>query len=112
MSKTEQMIEQTGIPARAGGYTSPPPFPHISYFDRREVSGDDFHNRLCSHEVQLELYNDGEADDPRGSIAKTEKAVEAILDAEGIHYLKKPAAYLKSERTWETIYIFEFLEVM
>lgn len=111
MENLEQWASSTGIPARAGGYTGPPPFPHIALFDRVSVGGDDFHNRIFRHFIKAELYNDDDKDDPRAEVARAEKKVEALFDEQGIHYEKTPATLIKSERMWVTIYEFELLEV-
>lgn len=106
------LIQSFGIPCMAGGYTSVAPYPHIAYFDYTIVSGSDYHNQLKRHTVSAELYNDNNEDKPREIIQKTELQIEAVLDKNGIHYEKTPAAFIQSENLWQTSYTFELLEVI
>lgn len=111
MRDIETWLSSDGIPAKLGGFTAPlKRFPCRVILDRAEYRGDDQTNRLVEHEVTLELYNDWDKDNYRKEIIRSERMTEALLNAAGYEFLKRSSVPLKSERMWETVYEFTFIE--
>lgn len=106
----ESWLSSDGIPAKAGAFIRPPPFPCRVYQDDAEYWGDDFHNRFCRHDITLELYNDADRDRCRDTIQKSEQKTEKLLHGEGIPFSKQSASLLHDQRMWQTIYTFSIVE--
>lgn len=73
------------------------------YMDDVDTDGPDYETRIFTHNIVVELYSP--KPDP-----KTEKAIEAAISAEGIHWRKQARYWLQEEQLYQTIYEFSYIE--
>lgn len=98
----KKWLSSVGIRAEEGRSLKPLPFPYVVFFDDYNVRGADLKNFIREHSVMLELYSENIS-------VETEKKLEALLDTEAFEY-KKNRIWINSERMYETIYEFDYIE--
>lgn len=99
----ETILNAAGLPFRQARYADPPASTYAVYFDEVTADGPDGYNRIFTHDVTVELY------EPRQD-ADAEAAIEAAIDAQGLHWAKQSRYWLKSINRYQVIYEFSYTE--
>lgn len=102
MDIEEYLKKETGLPVAEVVFTSSPKLPYIAFIDQTQGDGDDFHTRLLSHDLAVELY--------AARIDKeNEKKIEAAFEKQEWKVAKK-REWIAEEKMFETIYTTNFTE--
>jgi hypothetical protein len=99
----EKILKDAAVPFRQARYADPPAGTYAVYFDEVTADGPDGHNRIFTHDITVELY------EPRQD-AEAEAAMEAAIDAQGLHWAKQSRYWLKSINRYQVIYEFSYIE--
>lgn len=104
----ETMLKASGIPAKQGRFTNPPPKTYAVYFDDQDTTdGPDplpgVAPMLVNHDCMVELYEP--TPDPAA-----EAAFEAELIKKGISWQKQDRYWLQNVQRYQVIYEFNFNE--
>jgi hypothetical protein len=99
----DTVLTAAGLPFRQARFADPPAATYAVYFDDVTADGPDGYNCIFMHDVTVELY------EPKPDAA-AEAAVEAALDAQGIHWAKQARYWLDSVRRYQVIYEFSYIE--
>lgn len=94
--------KETGISTAEVAFTKPQKLPFIAILDRTDEDGDDYHARIISHDLTVELYT--ERIEP-----ENEKKLEAAFTKQGWK-MSKDRTWIQSEKMFETIYSTNFTE--
>lgn len=95
-------LETTGLKVAKESFYTAPPLPYILFMEYLTVRGADSVNKLAERSVRIELYGD--------TIDKTAEAlVEALLNSKPVKFTKENI-WIASEKMYETIYEFDFIE--
>ena len=97
------ILTAAGLPYRQARYPDPPAATYAVYFDEVTADGPDGINAVYTHDVTVELYE-------LRQDAEAEAAIEAALDAQGIHWAKQARYWLQSAQRYQVIYSFDFTE--
>lgn len=97
-----EILNAAGVPFRRSRFLKPPAGTYAVYMDDVTTDGPDGMNRIFNHDVTVEVY-EPKPDD------KTEAAVEAALDAQGLHYTKQDRYWLQDEQRYQVIYEFSYI---
>lgn len=95
------ILDAAGVPFRRSRFLKPPAGTYAVYMDDVDTDGPDGMNRIFNHDVTVEVY-EAKPDD------KTEAAIEAALDAQGLHYTKQDRYWLQEEQRYQVIYEFSY----
>lgn len=96
------ILDAAGVPFRRSRFLKPPAGTYAVYMDDVTTDGPDGMNRIFNHDVTVEVY-EPKPDD------KTEAAIEAALDAQGLHYTKQDRYWLQDEQRYQVIYEFSYI---
>ena len=96
------ILDAAGVPFRRSRFLSPPAGTYAVYMDDVTTDGPDGINRIFNHDVTVEVY-EPKPDD------KTEAAIEAALDAQGLHYTKQDRYWLQDVQRYQVIYEFSYI---
>jgi len=96
------ILDAAGVPFRRSRFLKPPAGTYAVYMDDVTTDGPDGMNRIFNHDVTVEVY-EAKPDD------KTEAAIEAALDAQGLHYTKQDRYWLQEEQRYQVIYEFSYI---
>lgn len=96
------ILDAARVPFRESRFLKPPAGTYAVYMDDMEADGPDGMNRIFTHNITLELY-EAKPDD------ETEEAIEATLDAQGLHYTKQRRYWLQTEQRYQVIYEFSYI---
>lgn len=96
------ILNAAGVPFRRSRFLKPPAGTYAVYMDDVTTDGPDGMNRIFNHDVTVEVY-EAKPDD------KTEAAIEAALDAQGLHYTKQDRYWLQDEQRYQVIYEFSYI---
>lgn len=96
------ILNAAGVPFRRSRFLKPPAETYAVYMDDITADGPDGINRIFNHDVTVEVY-EPKPDD------KTEAAIEAALDAQGLHYTKQDRYWLQDEQRYQVIYEFSYI---
>jgi len=96
------ILNAAGVPFRRSRFLKPPAGTYAVYMDDVTTDGPDGMNRIFNHDVTVEVY-EAKPDD------KTEAAIEAALDAQGLHYTKQDRYWLQEEQRYQVIYEFSYI---
>lgn len=99
----ETILKAAGLPYRQARYADPPAGTYAVYFDEVTADGPDGFNFIFTHDVTVELY------EPRQDAA-AEAAIEAAINAQGLHWAKQSRYWLKSINRYQVIYEFSYIE--
>jgi hypothetical protein len=95
-------LETTGMRAEEEQYIKPPPLPYLIFTEDRNNFGADNKNCIVDRNISIELYSE--------KINHTaELKVESLLNKSSISY-KKSRTWVDSERYYQTVYDFNFVE--
>lgn len=98
-----EILTAAGIPHKPARFPDPPKGTYAVWFDDVTADGPDGFNRIFTHNAMVELYE--AVQDP-----DAEKAVEAELDARGLHYDKQARYWLDSIKRYQVIYELTYYE--
>ncbi len=102
MDIREYIETETGRPTAEVAFTKTPKLPFIAILDRTDEDGDDYHARLISHDLTVELY--------AARIDKeNEEKIEAAF-AKQAWKATKDRVWIAEEKMFETIYTTNFIE--
>lgn len=98
----DQALKLAGVPFRYGGWypEKPPQCPFATVLDEIESWGTGAKNLAERHGVTLELYT---ATADSGHIA----SVSAALDRLGTEFKRFEPVYIRSEKFYQTLFVFE-----
>lgn len=96
------ILDAAGVPFRRSRFLKPPAGTYAVYMDDVDTDGPDGMNRIFNHDVTVEVY-EPKPDD------KAEAAIEAALDAQGLHYTKQDRYWLQEEQRYQVIYEFSYI---
>lgn len=96
------ILDAAGVPFRRSRFLKPPAGTYAVYMDDVDTDGPDGMNRIFNHDVTVEVY-EPKPDD------KAEAAIEAALDAQGLHYTKQDRYWLQDEQRYQVIYEFSYI---
>lgn len=99
----QDILTAAGLPFKQARYADPPNGTYIVYFDEVTADGPDGLNRILTHDITVEVY------EPRQDAA-AEAAIEAAIDAHGLHWAKQSRYWLKSINRYQVIYEFSYTE--
>lgn len=97
----DDILESLPMSKKATFWKIPPKETYLVWLDAVERGGDDLTNRISEHSITFELY----AYSPD---SKSEKAVEAILDAHALEWSRMERTWLTTEQLYMTTYYFDF----
>lgn len=93
------ILNAAGIPNEESRFPDPPAVTYAVYFDDVETDGPDGRNAIYTHNYTVELY-EPDLDDA------AEAALEAELDAKGLHWSKQARYWLQNVQRYQVIYEF------
>ena len=102
----ENMLTASGIPNRQSRFINPPAETYAITFDDLETVGPDPVSgapKLVRHDCMVELYEPKPDPD-------AEAALEAQLDAQGLHWTKQARYWLQNVQRYQSIYEFTYYE--
>lgn len=99
----DTILNAAGLPFRQARYANPPEGTYAVYFDEVTADGPDGHNRIFTHDVTVELYESRQD-------AAAEAAIEAAIDAQGLHWAKQSRYWLNAVNRYQVIYEFSYIE--
>ena len=99
----ETILKAAVLSFRQARYADPPASTYVVYFDEVTADGPDGLNRIFTHDITVELY------EPRQD-ATAEAAIEAAIDAQGLHWAIQSRYWLKSINRYQVIYEFSYVE--
>lgn len=105
MSYVDQILQEAGIPGGETYWETQPEHTFAAWGDRVSSDGSDFGAEIRNHEVEIELYELMDTPEP-----EAHSRLQAVLDAEGIRWVKEPRALDLTLRLFMTIYKFECIE--
>lgn len=100
----KEILNATGLPYRRGRFTKPRAGTYVVYTDSVDADGPDGINAIYTHNYTVEVY-EAEPDDA------AEAAIEAAIDATGLHWHKEDRFWLQSEQRYQVVYEFIYIEV-
>lgn len=95
------ILTASGVQFRETRFTRPPAGTYAVYMDDVGADGPDDMNRFFSHDITVELYS------PTPD-AEAEAAVEAAIDAAGLHWTKQARYWIQEEQLYQVIYEFTY----
>ena len=99
-----EITTATGVPFKETQWIGKPPAETYGvWMDDVTADGDDFENRIFTHDVTLEIYEPKQ--DP-----EAEKAVEAWLNSKGRKWTKQSRLWLRDTQRYQTVYEFSYIE--
>lgn len=102
MDIREYIERETGLPTAEVAFTKPQKLPFIAILDRTDEDGDDYHARVMSHDLTVELYTER-------IDHEHEKKLEAAFTKQNWK-ISKDRTWIQSEKMFETIYNTNFME--
>lgn len=97
------ILDASGVPYRETQFPREPAGTYAVYFDDVATDGPDGINRIFIHSVSIELYE-------TKPDHKTEAAIEAALNAQGIRWTKQSRYWLSDVQRYQVIYEFTYIE--
>lgn len=102
MLDVKTWLETTGLKVAKESFYTAPKLPYILYMESSTVRGADNVNKLIEKSVRVELYGDTIDE-------TTEGLIEVLLNSKPFEYTKENV-WIPSEKMYETIYEFDFIE--
>ena len=97
------VLQSAALPHKAGRFPNPPPVTYAVTFDDVTADGPDGFSRIFTHDCTVELYEPQED-------SNAEAALEAALDAHGLHWTKQARYWLQAVQRYQVIYEFTYTE--
>lgn len=103
MTDFKTLIENsTQLPTADTAFDKPQKLPFVAFIDKQTHDGDDFHNKIVTHNLTVEFYAE--------RIDKAnEMKLEALFNEKGWKF-EKDRTWLSDQKCFETIYSIEFTE--
>lgn len=101
MAVIDDILTASGVQFRETRFTKPPAGTYAVYTDDVDADGPDNLNRIYTHGITVELYS------PTPD-AEAEAAVEAAIDAAGLHWTKQARYWIQEEQLYQVIYEFTY----
>lgn len=101
----DDILREAGIPGRETLFIDPPGGVFAAWGDEIDADGSDYGNEVHRHHYTLELF---EPRDTSGNAAH--KALQGVLDVNGIHYRKQARIFYEDLQYFCTTYTFEVVE--
>jgi hypothetical protein len=99
-----KILTAAGITYRRSRFTKPPAGTYAVWMDDIDTDGPDgMPPSIFHHSVTVELY------EPKPDDAAV-AALEAQLSARGLHWTKQDRYWIQSEKMYQTIYEFNYIE--
>lgn len=100
----KNILAAAGIQARRNRFPKPPDGTYAIWTDDIETDGADGQPpAIFRHDVDIEVYEPRPDDD---ALAR----LEAAMSAHGMHWTKQDRYWLQSEKLYQTVYSFSFVE--
>lgn len=100
----KEILTAAGIQERGSRFVKPPAGTYAVWFDDTDTDGPDgMPPRIFTHSVTVELY------EPKKDDAAV-VALEAEMNARGLHWTKQDRLWIQSEQMYQTIYEFTYIE--
>lgn len=100
----DKILSSAGIKYRANRFPSPPAGTYAVTMDDIDTDGPDgMPPQIFRHNATIELY--APKPDP-----EAEAALEAVMSAKGLHWSKQDRYWIQSEKLYQTIYEFIYIE--
>ena len=97
------ILKATGIPFKETMFPrAVPDKTYAVYMDDVEVGGSDYENLVQTHNITVELY------EPKAD-PNAEAAIEAQLNANGLHYSKQARYWIPEAQRFQVIYEFTYI---
>ena len=97
------ILKATGIPFKETMFSrAVPDKTYAVYMDDVEVDGSDYENLVQTHNITVELY------EPKAD-PNAEAAIEAQLNANGLHYSKQARYWIPDAQRFQVIYEFTYI---
>ena len=100
-----EILDEAGIRHAETLFLQPPDAVHAVWHDDITAEGSDFGNETYRHRYTVELCEPYAAQSP-----EAHEALRDVLDANGIHWVKKLRIFYTDLQYFVTTYEFEFLE--
>lgn len=97
----KNILTAAGIPFRKDRFQAPRSGSYAVYLEDVTADGPDGYNCIYTHDITIELY-EPKPDD------KAEVAIEAAIDAAGLHWSKQSRYWLQEEQRYQVIYEFTY----
>lgn len=98
-----QILTASGLPYEESRFPAPPGGTYAVYLDGVTADGPDGINLIFIHDIMVEVYEPKPDPD-------AEAAMEAAINAAGLHYTKQARYWLDSVRRYQVIYEFTYIE--
>lgn len=98
----KDILTAAGVPFRRSRFVKPPAGTYAVYMDDVSTDGPDGINRIFTHDITVEVYEPNPDD-------KTEAAIEAAIDAQGLQWTKQDRYWLREEQRYQVIYEFSYI---
>lgn len=102
MLDIKEWLSKTDYKTAEVRFLKPPPLPYIIFIEEQDIGGADGLNNIISRKITLELYSeviDSEA----------ESKIENLINDQLFNF-KKSRTWIESEKFFQTMYDFEFVE--
>lgn len=98
-----EILTASGLPYKESRFPSPPAETYAVYLDGVTADGPDGMNLIFTHDIMVEVYEP--KPDP-----EAEAAMEAAINAAGLHYTKQSRYWLQDVQRYQVIYEFTYIE--
>ena len=96
------ILRAAGVNFRRSRFLEPPAgVTYAIYMDDVTADGPDGFNRIFTHDITVEVYEPAPDD-------KAEVAIEAALNAAGVHWTKQDRYWIREEQRYQVIYEFSY----
>ncbi|WP_143316867.1 hypothetical protein [Clostridium sp. HBUAS56017] len=102
LTDVKAWIKATGMEVAENCFIKPPSLPYVIFTEEIKVRGADNKNCIADRSVSAELYSDR-------INHEAEEKVENLLNEKSIEY-KKNRTWIDSEKFFQTVYDFDFIE--
>lgn len=100
----KEILAAAGIQGRGSRFAKPPKGTYAVWFDDITTDGPDgMPPRIFTHDVTLEIYASKKDD-------AALQALEAQLNARGLHWTRQDWLWIQSEQMYQAIYEFSHIE--
>lgn len=100
----KEILAAAGIQGRGSRFAKPPAGTYAVWFDDITTDGPDgMPPRIFTHDVTLEIYASKKDD-------AALQALEAQLNARGLHWTRQDWLWIQSEQMYQAIYEFSHIE--
>lgn len=102
MLDIKDWLSKTGYKAAEIRFLKPPQLPYIIFTEEQDIGGADDLNNIINRKITVELYSEG-------IDSEAEMKIENLINDESFNF-KKNRTWIESEKFFQTMYDFEFVE--